>query len=170
MAKILLYPNPILDEKMPDFDFSNPIMDPVELEKLLLSTMFANNGIGLASPQIGIKTRVFSMGHSLMPENSLAMFNPIVLEARDEFQDVEEGCLSFPNIYAKIKRPKWILVKYQTSTGEEKTEKMEGYNCKCFLHELDHLDGIVMKDRLSQLKWSLAIKKSKKVGKYVRTQ
>jgi peptide deformylase len=110
------------------------------------------------------------MGHSLMPEASLALFNPTVIDASNEFQDVEEGCLSFPNIFAKIKRPTWIVVKYNTSENEERTERMEGYNCKCFLHELDHLDGIVMKDRLSQLKWALAVKKSKKVKKYVRTK
>jgi peptide deformylase len=170
MEKLVFHPDPILEEQMPAFDFDNPIMDPKELEKELLAIMFANNGIGLASPQIGIRTRVFAMGHSLMPEASLAMFNPTVIDASNEFQDIEEGCLSFPSIFAKIKRPTWIVVKYNTSENEERTERMEGYNCKCFLHELDHLDGIVMKDRLSQLKWALAVKKSKKVKNYVRTK
>ena len=166
MNKIIHYPNPILDEQMPEFDFENPVMDPIELELELKAAMFAYGGIGLAAPQVGIKTRVFTMGHVSMPENSFAVFNPIVLEASTDTLDVEEGCLSFPNVYAKIKRPSWIVVKYFTSTGEERTDRLEGYNCKCFLHELDHLDGVVMKDRLSQLKWALAIKKSKKVKKY----
>jgi peptide deformylase len=166
MSKILHYPNAILEEQMPEFDFANPIMDPLELEIELKAAMFANMGIGLAAPQIGIKTRVFAMGHFSMPENSFAVFNPVVLEASTDILDVEEGCLSFPNVYAKIKRPSWVVVKYFTSTGEERTDRLEGYNCKCFLHELDHLDGVVMKDRLSTLKWSLAIKKSKKVKKY----
>lgn len=155
-----------MDEQMPEFDFTNPIMDPLELEIELKAAMFAYGGIGLAAPQIGIKTRVFAIGHVSMPENSFAVFNPVVLEASTDVLDVEEGCLSFPNVYAKIKRPSWIVVKYFTSTGEERTDRLEGYNCKCFLHELDHLDGVVMKDRLSTLKWSLAIKKSKKVKKY----
>lgn len=166
MLEILKYPNKILDEQVPDFDFNNPIMDPKELEKEMLATMFANNGIGLAATQVGIKTRVFVMGHSLMPENSFAVFNPEIINASTNLREAEEGCLSFPNIYAKIKRPSWIEAKYKTSDGEEKINKFEGYDCICFLHELDHLDGIVFKDRLSSLKWALAVKKSKKVKNY----
>lgn len=166
MTKIVLHPDPILEEQMPEFDFTNPIMDPKELETELISMMFANNGIGLAAPQIGIRTRVFAMGHISMPEHSFAVFNPVVIEASTDILDVEEGCLSFPNVYAKIKRPSWIVVNYFTSAGEERTDRLEGYNCKCFLHELDHLNGINFKDRLSQLKWALAVKKSKKVRKY----
>jgi peptide deformylase len=166
MLKILTYPNKILDEQVPEFDFDNPIMDPIELEKEMLATMFANNGIGLAAPQVGIRARVFVMGHALMPDNSFALFNPEIINSSSELREVDEGCLSFPNIFAKIKRPSWIEVKYKTSSGEEKINRFEGYDCVCFLHELDHLDGIVFKDRLSSLKWALAVKKSKKVKKY----
>jgi peptide deformylase len=166
MLKILTYPNKILDEQVPEFDFENPIMDPKELEKEMLAAMFASNGIGLAAPQVGIKTRVFVMGHALMPDNSFALFNPEVVNSSTELREVDEGCLSFPNIFAKIKRPSWIEVKYKTSNGEEQINRFEGYDCVCFLHELDHLDGIVFKDRLSSLKWALSVKKSKKVKKY----
>jgi peptide deformylase len=166
MLKILTYPNKILDEQVPEFDFENPIMDPKELEKEMLAAMFASNGIGLAAPQVGIKTRVFVMGHALMPDNSFALFNPEVVNSSTELREVDEGCLSFPNIFAKIKRPSWIEVKYKTSSGEEQINRFEGYDCVCFLHELDHLDGIVFKDRLSSLKWALSVKKSKKVKKY----
>jgi peptide deformylase len=164
--KIIKYPNPILDEVMPDFDFENPIMDPKELEIDMLACMFANGGIGLAAPQVGIRARVFTIGHATMPENSFAVFNPVIVDASTELRDLEEGCLSFPNVYAKVKRPEWIVVKYYDKNGEEKTDKLEGYNCVCFLHEMDHLNGVVFKDRLSQLKWALAIKKSNKVKKY----
>jgi len=166
MLNILKYPNPILDEKMPEFDFDNPIMEPEELEKEMLATMFANGGIGLAAPQVGIKTRVFVMGHALMPENSFALFNPVIINSSKDLREIEEGCLSFPNIFAKIKRPSWVEVKYETSGREEKIDRFQGYDCVCFLHELDHLDGIVFKDRLSSLKWALSVKKSKKVKNY----
>lgn len=166
MTEVVLYPNEILNERMPDFDFSNPIMDPKELERELLAVMFTSNGIGIAAPQIGIRTRVFAMGHSLMPDNSFALFNPEIIEASDQLREAEEGCLSFPGIWAKIKRPNWIVVKYFDSNGEEKTNRLEGYDCVCFLHEYDHLEGIVFKDRLSVLKWAMAVKKSKKVRKY----
>jgi len=73
---------------------------------------------------------------------------------------------SFPGIYVKIKRPKAIQVTYQTSSGENKTEILEDYNAKCFLHELDHLEGITFKDRTSSLKWAMAVKKSKSKRKF----
>lgn len=163
---IVKYPNPILDEQMPDFDFENPIMDPKELETEMLACMFAYGGIGLAAPQVGIRTRVFTMGHPTLLANSLAVFNPVIIDCGTDLREIEEGCLSFPNVYAKIKRPSWIEVKYFNSNGEEVIHRLEGYNCVCFLHEMDHLNGIVFKDRLSQLKWAMAIKKSKKVIRY----
>lgn len=167
--KIIKYPNKILEEPMPEFDFSNPIMDPKQLEKDMLETMFANKGMGLAAPQVGIKTRVFVIGHSLMPEQSFGVFNPEIIDASTNLRELEEGCLSFPGIYAKINRPSWIVVKYKDSNGEEQTNRLEGYDCVCFLHEMDHLNGIVYKDRLSTLKWAMAVKKSKKVKNYART-
>jgi peptide deformylase len=163
---IIKYPNPILDEVMPDFDFENPIMDPKELEIDMLACMFANNGIGLAAPQVGIKTRMFTMGHVSMPENSFAVFNPVIVDCSTDLRMLEEGCLSFPGVYANVKRPSWIVAEYFDKNGEKKTDKLEGYNCVCFLHEMDHLNGVVFKDRLSQLKWALAVKKSKKVKHY----
>jgi peptide deformylase len=163
---IVKYPNPILDEVMPKFDFENPIITPKELEKDMLSTMFANNGMGLAAPQVGVRARMFVMGHALMPEKSFGVFNPEILDASSDLRELEEGCLSFPIIYAKVKRPSWIIAKYQNSDGEEQTNRFEGYDCVCFLHELDHLNGIVYKDRLSTLKWAMAVKKSKKVNRY----
>jgi peptide deformylase len=163
---IITYPDPILDEVMPDFDFENPITDPKELEIDMLACMFANNGIGLAAPQVGIRARVFTIGHATMPQNSFAVFNPVIVDCSTEFRLLEEGCLSFPGVYAKVKRPTWIVVEYFNKDGEKQTDRLEGYNCVCFLHEMDHLNGVVFKDRLSQLKWALAIKKSKKVNKY----
>jgi peptide deformylase len=166
MLKLVIFPNTILTERMPEFDFENPIMDPKELEKQMIEFMFTNHGLGLAANQVGIRTRVFTMGHSDDPESAQAFFNPIVEKHTDDTYDLEEGCLSFPGIYAKIKRPKKIQVTYQTSSGETRTEILEDYNAKCFLHELDHLEGITYKDRTSALKWAMAIKKSKPKRKF----
>jgi peptide deformylase len=162
MLKILNFPTPALREKIPDFDFNNPQVNPVELEQLLIDTMFAHDGIGLAANQVGISARVFVMGHKDNPEAAQAFFNPIVLANVDEIDDLEEGCLSFPGIYVNIKRPKKILARWQNSQGEWQESEFDGYNCKCFLHELDHLEGIVFQDRVSVLKWALAVKKTKK--------
>jgi peptide deformylase len=161
MLDIIKFPDTILREKMPDFDFSNPIMPPEELEQLLIENMLANKGLGLSANQVGIRTRVFSMGYSGNPESAQAFFNPMVVSVVDAIDDLEEGCLSFPGIYVNIKRPKKILARWQNTKGEWQQSEFDGYNCKCFLHELDHLEGIVFQDRVSALKWALAVKKSR---------
>jgi peptide deformylase len=162
MLKIVKFPNEILRQQVEDFDFENCILDPEKLEAELIETMFAYDGIGLAAPQVGITVRVFVMGHRDNPEMAQAFFNPIVIKTVDEVEDLEEGCLSFPGVYVNIKRPKKILARWQNSLGEWQESEFDGYNCKCFLHELDHLEGIVFQDRVSTLKWAMAVKKSKK--------
>lgn len=159
---IVKFPSDILRQRMPEFDFENPELDPEQLEKDLIDIMLANDGIGLAANQVGIKARVFAMGHRANPESAQAFFNPMIVANVDEVEDMEEGCLSFPGIYVNIKRPKKILARWQNSKGEWQQSEFDGYNCKCFLHELDHLEGIVFQDRVSTLKWALAVKKTKK--------
>lgn len=159
MQSIVKYPNEILLEKMPDFDFSNPVVDPKKLEQEMLEVMFENKGIGMAANQYGVKTRMFVMGGK--PGDGKGIFNPVILEAHNIVED-EEGCLSFPGVYVKIKRPSAIKARWQNSSGEWEEGDIQGYSCKCFLHEYDHLEGITFRDRTSQLKWALAVKKSKK--------
>jgi peptide deformylase len=96
-----------------------------------------------------------------MPETAQAFFNPEVVANTDDIADLEEGCLSFPGIFVTIKRPKAVKVRWQNSSGEWQEGEFKGYECKCFLHELDHLEGIVFSDRTSQLKWAMAMKKFK---------
>lgn len=160
MLDIIKFPDPILRHRVKDFDFANPEMDPVQLEKDMIETMLANDGIGLAAVQVGLPIRMFVMGYRASPELAQAFFNPIVVKTVDEVDDMEEGCLSFPGIYVNIKRPKKILARWQTATGEWQESEFDGYNCKCFLHELDHLEGIVFQDRVSSLKWSMAAKRA----------
>jgi peptide deformylase len=162
MLQIIKFPNEILRHKVADFDFNNKGIDPIKLEKELIETMLGYDGIGLAATQVGLPLRVFVMGHRDNPETAQAFFNPIVVRWTDDVEDLEEGCLSFPGIYVNIKRPKKILARWQNSQGEWQESEFDGYNCKCFLHELDHLEGIVFKDRVSTLKWAMAVKKSKK--------
>jgi peptide deformylase len=162
MKQIVKFPNASLRTTTPDWDFSNPPVNPEQLEKELIETMLAYDGIGLAATQVGLPFRVFVMGWKGAPEEAQAFFNPMVVATVDELEDLEEGCLSFPGIYVNIKRPKKILARWQTSKGEWQEAEFEGYNCKCFLHELDHLEGIVFQDRVSPLKWGLAVKKANK--------
>ena len=159
---IVKFPDPILRQRMPEFDFENPSVDPVKLEKDMLDLMYEYDGIGLAANQVGIPVRMFVMGHRESPEPGMAFFNPEVVANTEDIADLEEGCLSFPGIFVKIKRPKAIKARWQNSLGEVKEANLEGYECKCFLHELDHLEGIVFQDRVSTLKWALGVKKSKR--------
>ena len=164
MLSIVKFPNPILRQKINDWSFedANSIEQAQQLEKDMIEAMLAFDGIGLAANQVGINARMFVMGHRGNPDAAQAFFNPMVVATVDEIEDLEEGCLSFPGIYVNIKRPKKILARWQNSLGEWQESEFDGYNCKCFLHELDHLEGIVFQDRVSTLKWALAIKKNKK--------
>jgi len=166
MLNIVKFPNTILRQRIPEFDFANPIVDPVQLERDMIETMLAHDGIGLAANQVGLNVRMFVMGHRGDPERAQAFYNPIVLSNTDIIEDLEEGCLSFPGIYVNIKRPSKIRARWQNSRGEWDEDEFDGYNCKCFLHELDHLEGIVFQDRVSTLKWAMAVKKSKPKRKY----
>lgn len=157
--KLILFPDNMLRERMPDFDFDTPLFDPKQLEQDMVNFMLENNAIGLAANQVGIKTRMFVMGHKSNPDLCKGFFNPMVISSTNNILDLEEGCLSFPNIFVKIKRPSAIQAKWQNSSGEWEEGTFNGYDCKCFLHELDHLEGIVYKDRISNLKWNLAIKR-----------
>ena len=161
MLKIIKYPNEILTEQLPNFDFENPTEDPKQLEQEMFETLFSTEyGVGLAANQVGKRVRMFIMGHKSEPEKGTAFFNPIILANSDVLVDSEEGCLSFPNVYVKVKRPEGILAQWQNSSGEVQKGEFYGFDCRCFLHEFDHLEGIVYRDRISPLKWALAVKKS----------
>ncbi len=160
--QLIKYPDPILIERMPEFDFNNPAYDPVKLEKDMIDIMFKENGMGLSANQVGIRARVFTIGHKNNPSTAQAYFNPMVVAHVDELEELEEGCLSFPGIFVSVNRPKKIKGRWQNSKGEWQEGVFEGYDCKCFLHELDHLEGIVYRDRVSLLKWTIAVKKTKK--------
>ena len=158
--KLVYYPDPFLNKQVKDVDLDNPGFDPVELKKEMIDFMLANNGIGLSANQVGLDAQVFVMGDSV--ENSTICINPTVLQYTEETIDDVEGCLSFPNVYVKIKRPKEILAEWYDENLEKQTVKIEGYSAKCYLHEWDHLQGITFKDRVSKLKWNMAEKKAKK--------
>ena len=134
----------------------------------MLDTMYAANGIGLAAIQIGIPKRIIVMDIS-KDENKkepLYFVNPVI-KNRDILKSTyEEGCLSVPNQFAEIDRPKNCEVEYLDYNGEKKLLKAEGLLATCIQHEMDHLEGILFIDYLSKLKKTMIIKKlSKQKGK-----
>lgn len=161
--KLVTHPDAGLETECKDVDLENPGFDPKELKTQMVNFMLSGGGIGLSANQVGLNIKVFVMGDSV--ENSTMCINPTVLQYTTETQDDIEGCLSFPNVFVKVKRPKEILAKFYDENLEEKVVKIEGYSAKCYLHELDHLLGITMKDRVSSLKWDMAQRKRKKIEK-----
>lgn len=161
--KLVYAPDPILEKELQDVDLENPGFNPVELKEKMTEIMLANNGIGLSACQVGLDYKLFVMGDSV--ENSTIHINPTILQYTEETVVDVEGCLSFPNIFVKVKRPKEILAEFYDENLEKKTVKIEGYSARCYLHELDHCLGITFKDRVSKLKWDMARKKARKLEK-----
>jgi peptide deformylase len=161
--ELIYYPNEFLNKEVRTVDLENPGFDPKELKKEMVDFMLANNGIGLSANQIGLDAKVFVMGDKA--DNATLCINPTVLQYTSDTQDDYEGCLSFPNIYVKVKRPREILAEFYDENLEKQIVKITDYSAKCYLHELDHLLGITFKDRVSKLKWDMATKKAKKLEK-----
>jgi peptide deformylase len=150
----------VLYTKTERFDFSNPPIDPSELAHILAQTMIANHGIGLAAPQIGLPYRAFV----LIGKPILCCFNPIIVDTSSEQIYLEEGCLSFPNLIVKIKRPKIIRARYTMPNGETVTNKFIGMTARTFQHELDHLNGVVFTQRANSYHLEKAKKKRRKAS------
>ena len=171
--KLITFPNDILRNQMPDFDFENPIMDPKLIEKEMIELMVRERGIGLSGNQVGLEARVITIfPRDLSLESGpFAMFNPVLRAASDEQLESLEGCLSFPGMAIPVKRSRIIMAEYLDSEGNSCVISLNDIDAKCFLHELDHLDGICMVDRVSKLKQEMAMKKLNKLRKrYGRAQ
>jgi peptide deformylase len=158
--KLVYYPSPILNKQLEAFNLEQPQVDPKELKEQMVNLMIESNGIGLSACQVGLDLQVFVMGET--KEDSIICINPTVLQHTEEVVDDYEGCLSFPDMYVKVKRPKEILAQFYDENLEQQTVKISGYSARCYLHEWDHLQGITFKDRVSKLKWDRAKKKAKK--------
>lgn len=146
----------VLREPTDEFDFENPPEDPKEVEKNLAEAMTRFGGIGLSANQLGLNYRVFVM--KTADSGIKAFFNPEVTKLSQETEMMKEGCLSFPDIYLMIKRPKAIEFEYTNSDGDRKTLQLEGIGSRCVQHELDHLNGIIFLQRASRLKIERALK------------
>ncbi len=131
----------------------------------MLETMYAANGIGLAAIQIGIPKRIIVMDLSKDENKKEPRYfvNPVIKKSDSSKSTYEEGCLSVPNQFAEIDRPRKCEVEYLDYNGEKKLLKAEGLLATCIQHEMDHLEGILFIDYLSKLKKSMIIKKLSKV-------
>ena len=162
---IIIEPDPILRKKS---DAIEKVDD--ELRKLMdemLETMYEAPGIGLAAVQIGILKRILVIDVSTKDEKSepLSFINPVIKKVSDETSIYEEGCLSIPDTFIEIERPKICEVEYIDINGEKKNLKCDGLLSTCLQHEINHLDGKLIIDHLSKLKRDIIIKKISKTKK-----
>ena len=130
----------------------------------MLETMYEANGIGLAAIQVGIPKRIIVMDISKNENKKEPLYfvNPVIKNKDILKSTYEEGCLSVPNQFAEIDRPKNCEIEYLDYNGEKKLLKAEGLLATCIQHEMDHLEGILFIDYLSKLKKSMIIKKLSK--------
>ena len=159
IRKILTEPDPFLRQKSKKVEEVNDsiriLMDD------MLDTMYEAPGIGLAAIQIGVPKRVIVIDLSKDGEkkNPLYFVNPEIITKSDNESSYEEGCLSVPNQFAEIDRPKKCIVEFLDYNGDKKILNAEGLLATCIQHEMDHLEGILFIDYLSKLKKSVIMKK-----------
>jgi peptide deformylase len=154
--RVRLYPDPVL--KLPTAPVEKFDKDlSLFIEKMRLA-MEISEGVGLAAPQVGVSKKIALVSYE---KDFYVLINPMLL-GQDGEQEGEEGCLSFPGIYAPLKRPARIRVSARDAVGRECVHEVEGYVARAFLHEMDHLDGKLFIDRLSALKRGMIRKKMTK--------
>jgi peptide deformylase len=133
----------------------------------MLTTMYAAPGIGLAAPQVGVTQRIIVLDVAREDEKPapIKMANPEIVWASDEDVTYNEGCLSLPEHYADVARPKAIRVRYLDHQNEIRELEAEGLLATCIQHEMDHLDGILFVDHITALKRNIILRKLLKAKK-----
>ena len=140
MLKKLIPPDdPLLHKKLKKCSYD---LDRSKLSYTLNENMFHHNGVGLSANQIGIEERAFVMMIDIDLQETITCFNPkIIKESKDEVV-MEEGCLSYPELFLDIPRPRSIIVKYEDEGKNIFKRRLDGYIGRIFQHEYDHMEGI----------------------------
>lgn len=138
--------DPILSKVTEDFDFVVSPTDPIQLAKDLYETMIFNKGLGLAAPQVGLSYRAFAL--AAVP--GIICFNPKIVAFENPIL-MDEGCLSFPKLFIKVKRWRTIRVRYTEPNGNVQTTTFDGMTARAYQHELDHLNGITFIKRANPI-------------------
>jgi len=157
---IVIYNDPVLREKAKPIESNTP-----ELQKLIgnmFDTMYEAEGVGLAAPQVGQSIRLFVVDADAMVEETdqkaygpLVFINPEVVQRGIEITEIEEGCLSLPDLRERVSRPAKITVSFLDRNFEPQQLELDGWMSRVFQHELDHLDGILFFDYLGSFKQRL---------------
>ena len=144
ILKLIPNTHPILHERVKP---CSKDLDRSEMSRILKENMMHYEGVGLSANQICICERVFIMMLNMETEETITCFNPRIIKRYDDDVWCEEGCLSFPDEIINVKRPDRIVVKYEDEDKKDHKIKLSGMAARVFLHEFDHLEGIVFTER-----------------------
>ncbi|MFN0006877.1 MAG: peptide deformylase [Planctomycetota bacterium] len=145
--EVVLYPDPILRRTAdPIGRFDDALR---ELVQAMFARMKKSNGVGLAAPQVGLKQRILVLNPTGDAGDDLALVNPTILARTGQKVAYDEGCLSFPGIFAEIVRPDRCTVKAFDPHGRPVEKEFEGFTSRIIQHEYDHLEGVLLVDRMS---------------------
>ena len=139
LKKLIPSNDKLLHEKIVKCSYN---LDRGKLSYTLTENMFHHNGVGLSANQIGIKERAFVMISDMESQDTITCFNPKIVKESKEIVTMEEGCLSYPELFLDIPRPETIVVKYEDEGKELHKVKLTGFVARIFQHEYDHMEGI----------------------------
>jgi len=154
-----------LRAKTREFDFKKD--EIFKLKEELINAMWLESGLGISANQLGHDVRVFTM-RGETKEESLVCINPKIEAFSENMNTMEEGCLSIPDVFARVVRPAEIVVTFNNELNEEEKQNLDGLTARVFQHELDHLDGILFIDRIGPFARQRAFEKAKKIQKMRR--
>lgn len=160
LLNILQFPDPRL--KLTAEPVTNINDDTRKIVEDMFETMYEAQGVGLAAIQVNVQQRIITIDISENKSNKMCLINPTITKKEGQIA-WEEGCLSFPGVYAKVKRAEKIEVEYLDENGDKHELKTDGLLAVCIQHEIDHLDGITFYDHLSKIKQSMLNKKLQKL-------
>ena len=163
MDKLLYVPNPLLRQKANKIQSVG--IEEKEIAKKMMQIMLKAPGVGLAANQIGILKQIvtiFFVDQETKKETQYILFNPNIISYSQEKIVMEEGCLSLPEQFAEIERPKSIVVEYLDENNKQIKKEVSGVESRILQHEIDHLSGKLFVDYLSSLKRNIMIKKVQK--------
>ncbi len=170
LLKVRVYGDPVLRESAdPVTEFDGRLE---ELTRSMIETMIREDGIGLAAPQVGVLERLLVIGipgeKEDDPRRIFTFVNPEIVEESDEQVVMEEGCLSLPGINEEVERPVRVVVEYQDIEGTPQRLQADGILSRVVQHEIDHLDGVLIVDRITALKRSMLRGRLKELEKESR--
>ena len=139
LKKLIPSNDKLLHEKILKCSYN---LDRGKLSYTLTENMFHHNGVGLSANQIGIRERAFVMISDMESQDTITCFNPKIVKESNEIVTIEEGCLSYPEVFLDIPRPETIVVKYEDEGKELHKIKLTGFIARIFQHEYDHMEGI----------------------------